>query len=78
MPNDAEPSPVNAGRPPDRTRGAVSAGGTSGGIYGLAFLGALVYYLQHATGWLSGLLGIAKAIFWPAVLMHKVLELLKM
>ncbi len=52
--------------------------GVCGGMYGLVFLGALVYYLQHATSFLIGLLGILKAIFWPAVLMYKVLELLKM
>jgi len=51
--------------------------GISGGIYGMAFLGALIYYLQHATSFWSVVLGIFKAIFWPAVLMYKVLELLK-
>lgn len=52
--------------------------GISGGIYGLAFLGALVYYLQHATAFWTVVLGIFKAIFWPSVLMYKVLELLRM
>jgi hypothetical protein len=47
-----------------------------GSIYGLAFLGALVYYIQHSTSFLNGLLGIIKAMFWPAVIMYKVLELL--
>jgi hypothetical protein len=52
--------------------------GISGGIYGMAFLGALIYYLQHATSFWTVVLGICKAILWPAVLMYKVLELLKM
>ena len=52
--------------------------GMWGGMYGMAFLGGLVYYIQHATTFLAGVLGILKAIFWPAVLMYKVLELLKM
>jgi hypothetical protein len=52
--------------------------GMWGGMYGLAFLGGLVYYIQHATTFLAGVLGVLKAIFWPAVLMYKVLELLKM
>ncbi len=52
--------------------------GIFGGIYSLVFLGALIYYLQHATSFWSVVLGIFKAIFWPAVLMYKVLELLKM
>ena len=60
-----------------RNRGCHN-GGVFGGIYGLAFLGALIYYLQHATSFWTVVLGICKAIFWPAVLMYKVLELLKM
>lgn len=49
-----------------------------GGVYGLAFIGAAVYYIQHATSFLDGLLGVLKALVWPAMLMFKVLELLKM
>ncbi len=49
-----------------------------GGIYGIAFFGVLVYYLQHATSFLLGIIGIFKAIFWPAFLMYRVFELLKM
>jgi len=52
--------------------------GASGGIYGLAFIGAVIYYLQHATDFLSGLLGIVKALVWPAMLVYKLLEFLKM
>jgi len=43
-------------------------------IYGMAFLGALVYYLMHATSFWMGVVGIFKAIFWPAVIIFKVLE----
>jgi hypothetical protein len=35
----------------------------SGALYGLGVIGALVYYLQHATTFLAGLIGIVKAIF---------------
>lgn len=52
--------------------------GACGGVYGLAIIGALVYYIQHATSFLNGVVGFLKAIFWPAVLMYKVLELLHM
>lgn len=52
--------------------------GIFGGIYGMAFIGAVVYYIQHAATFLAGVLGVLKAIFWPAVIMYKVLELLKM
>ena len=52
------------------------ANGVSGGVYGVAFIGALVYFIQHATSFGSGVLGVIKAIFWPAVVLYKVLELL--
>lgn len=52
--------------------------GMFGGIYGLAVLGAAVYYVQHARTLVEGLIGIAKALFWPAMLMYKVIELLKL
>lgn len=56
----------------------MSVNGASGGVYGLAFIGALVYYIQHATSFVNGLLGCVKAIFWPAFLVYKLLEFLKM
>src|SRR5262249_25164485 len=46
----------------------------SGGIYGMAFIGAMVYYFQHAATFWAGLIGFFKALFWPAVLMYKLLE----
>ena len=62
-----------------RGRGKASVdNGILGGIYGMAFLGGVVYYIQHATSFWVALLGIVKAILWPAVLMYKVLELLQM
>lgn len=53
-------------------------GGASGGIYGLAFIGAVIYYIQHATTFWMGVLGILKALVWPAVVVYKVLEFFKM
>jgi hypothetical protein len=52
--------------------------GISGGIYGMAFIGGVVYYIQHATSFWAAVLGIFKALFWPAVLMYKLLEFMKM
>ncbi len=43
-------------------------------VYGLGLIGALIYYLQHATTFAMGLLGVGKAIVWPALLMYKVVE----
>lgn len=50
----------------------------SGAIYGLGVLGALIYFLQHATSFIDGLVGIIQAIFWPGVVLYKALELLKL
>lgn len=52
--------------------------GGSGAVYGLGFVGALIYYLQHAATLGDGLLGILKAIVWPAMLIYKVLGFFKM
>ncbi len=51
---------------------------SSGALYGIGMIGALIYYLQHATTFIMGLIGIVKAIFWPAVIVYKVLEILKL
>jgi len=51
---------------------------TFGGIYGLAFIGAAVYFIQHSTTFWEGVLGFIKALVWPAILMYKLLEFLKM
>jgi hypothetical protein len=50
----------------------------NGAIYGIGVLGALVYYIQHATSFVDGVIGIFKAFFWPGVVLYKVLELLQM
>jgi len=55
-----------------------NVGGASGGIYGLAFIGAAVYFISHATTFWMGALGLIKALFWPSVLIYKILEFLKM
>ena len=51
---------------------------TSGGLYGLAFIGAAVYFIQHSTSFWEGVLGFLKALVWPAIVMYKLLEFLKM
>lgn len=50
----------------------------SDAIYGLGVIGALVYFIQHATSFSAGILGLFKAVFWPAVVLYRVLEILKM
>lgn len=50
----------------------------SSAAYGLGFIGALIYYMQHITSFGNGLLGILKAIVWPALLVYKLFVLLKL
>jgi hypothetical protein len=50
----------------------------SGAVYGLGLIGAAIYYLQHAVTFGAGIIGIIKAIIWPALLILKIFELLKM
>ncbi|OGH08492.1 MAG: hypothetical protein A2152_04095 [Candidatus Levybacteria bacterium RBG_16_35_6] len=52
------------------------SGGTGGAIYGLGFIGAAVYFIQRAPDFWMGVVGVIKAIFWPAFLVYKALELL--
>lgn len=52
-------------------------GAVGGGVYGLAFIGALVYFLQHAGSFWLGVLGIVKAMVWPAILVYHLLGFIK-
>lgn len=52
--------------------------GISSAVYGLGFIGAAVYYFQHAATFWVGVLGFFKALVWPALLTYKLLEFLKM
>ena len=51
---------------------------SSAPVYGLGFIGALVYYFQHATGFGNGVAGFFKALVWPALLVYECLKALKM
>lgn len=43
-------------------------------MYGLGFVGAAIWFIQHApTVWL-GLIGILKALVWPAFLVYYALK----
>lgn len=46
-------------------------------VYGLGFLGALVYAIQHSSDIGSFIFGLVKAILWPGFLVYKAFELLK-
>ena len=46
-----------------------------GAVYGLGLIGALVYYLQKASTFTEGLIGVLKAFVWPALFVHKILSI---
>ncbi len=52
--------------------------GPSSAIYGMGFIGALIYFIVHATSFWVGVLGVLKAIIWPVLVVYKVLEYLNM
>lgn len=45
-------------------------------VYGIGLLGALAFELTHFTTVSAFLFGVVRAIFWPAFLVYKALELL--
>ena len=47
-------------------------------VYGMGMIGALVYFLQHATTFSSGAQGVLKALFWPGFLVYELLRFLRL
>ena len=56
-------------------RGAGRAGGGDA-VYGLGLIGALVWYIGQADGFWPGVLGVLKAIVWPAFVVYDLLRFL--
>jgi hypothetical protein len=54
----------------------VQRSGGGNAVYGLGLIGALVYYIGHAHGFWPVILGILKAIVWPAFLVYDLLKFL--
>jgi len=51
-----------------------SSGNGGGCAYGLGVVGAAVYYISVASGFWMGVLGILKALAWPAFLVFELLK----
>ena len=51
--------------------------GGGGAVYGLGFVGAAVYFIQHAASFSDGVFGVLKAMVWPALVVYHVVGLLK-
>jgi hypothetical protein len=58
-------------------RGNAGAAG-AGAVYGLGFIGALVYFIGSATSFWDGVWGVLQSIVWPAFLVYGLLDLVKM
>jgi hypothetical protein len=51
-------------------------GGGGNAVYGLGLIGALVYYIRFADGFWDGVLGVLKALVWPAFVIYDLLKFL--
>ena len=43
-------------------------------VYGLGFIGSVIYYISHATTFWAGFLGFLKSLVWPAFLVYEALK----
>ena len=50
---------------------------TGGAIYGLGFIGALVWFWRQADGVGGHVVGVLKAIVWPAFLVYEAFRALR-
>jgi len=53
-----------------------SGSGMAGALYFMGFIGAAVYYIQHAVSFGTGVLGFLKALVWPAFVVYDLLGFL--
>jgi hypothetical protein len=59
-------------------RGSHAGAAGTGAVYGLGFIGALVYFIQSASSFWDGLYGVFQAVVWPAYLVYGLLHYLKL
>lgn len=52
-------------------------GGFGGGVYGLGFIGAAIFFIQNSATFWTGVLGFLKALVWPVFVVNKLLDFLK-
>ncbi len=53
------------------------SGGSGGAVYGLGFIGALVWFWKQADGPGEHFIAVLKAIVWPAFLVYAAFEALR-
>jgi hypothetical protein len=47
-------------------------------VYGMGFIGAAIYFIINATSFWMGVIGILKAIVWPAIIVFQALKYFNM
>ena len=52
----------------------IQNGQSGNAVYGFGFIGAVIYFVSTACGFWMGVLGILKAIVWPAFLVYEALQ----
>lgn len=52
----------------------INCNSSGGGFYFLGFMGAAVYYISTSTGFWNGVLGVLKALVWPAFIVYELLK----
>ena len=50
--------------------------GDTGVIFGLGVIGSAIYFISTATGFWMGVLGVLKALVWPAILVYELFRFL--
>lgn len=55
---------------------ASSAGAS--GLYCIGFIGAVIYFIQNATSFWMGVVGILKALVWPGFLVYELFKFFHM
>lgn len=51
------------------------ASADGGAIFGLGLIGSAIYFISTATDFWMGVLGVLKALVWPAVLAYELFQL---
>jgi hypothetical protein len=51
-------------------------GGGGSAVYGLGFIGAVIFFIGNATTFWGGVLGFFQALVWPAYLVYEALKVL--
>lgn len=60
------------------TTARTTAHATGSGAYGLGFIGAAVYFIQNASSFWDGVVGVLMALVWPAFLVYELFKLVNL